>query len=139
MKAEEIGKISRRYARQELLLTVAVFLIVLSVARVCYMDNLIVPAIVSAVFSLVLSATEAWMWGRVAKRSPESLTTFYSAASGFRLLFALATMFVYYLVVGRDAMLVFFIVFMIFYVILLLHTSVFFARVSSRSREDEQM
>ena len=131
MTDKEIDKVSLRYAKQELWLTVSVFLIALVVMRVCYLDQLLVPAIVSALFSLVLSGLEAWMWGRVAKRSQEGLTTFYSAASGFRLLLALATMFVYYLIAGRDAMLVFFIVFMVFYIILLLHTSVFFARVSN--------
>ena len=49
------------------------------------------------------------------------------------MLLALAVMFVYYLVNGRDAMLVFFLVFMAFYLVSLIHHSVFFARVSNRS------
>jgi hypothetical protein len=49
------------------------------------------------------------------------------------MLLALATMFVYYLVVGRGAMLVFVLVFMAFYILSLAHHSVFFARVSNRS------
>jgi hypothetical protein len=49
------------------------------------------------------------------------------------MLMALAVMFVYYLVNGRDAMLVFFLVFMAFYLVSLIHHSVFFARVSNRS------
>ena len=133
MKIEHVDKLSRTYAKQELWLTAGIFLLVLGVMSVSNIEGLLVPAIVGAVFSLVVSTAEALIWRRVAKQSPDNLPTFYTAASGFRLLLALATMFVYYLVKGRDAMLVFFIVFMIFYLVLLAHTSVYFARLSNRS------
>ena len=113
----DIDKLSKRYARQELLLTAALFLITLLVMRVWYLDELLVPVIVSAAFTLVVSTALAVI----------------SAASAFRMLLALAVMFVYYLVNGRDAMLVFFLVFMAFYLVSLIHHSVFFARVSNRS------
>ena len=106
----DIDKISKRYARQELLLTAALFLITLLVMRVWYLDELLVPVIVSAAFTLVVSTALAVIWRM-----------------------ALAVMFVYYLVNGRDAMLVFFLVFMAFYLVSLIHHSVFFARVSNRS------
>ncbi len=128
-----IDKISKRYARQELLLTAALFLITLLVMRVWYLDELLVPVIVSAAFTLVVSTALAVIWRRVATKSPDSLPTFFTAASAFRMLLALAVMFVYYLVNGRDAMLVFFLVFMAFYIVSLIHHSVFFARVSNRS------
>ena len=131
MKIEHVDRLSRTYAKQELWLTAGIFLLVLGVMSVSNIEGLLVPAIVGAVFSLVVSTAEALIWRRVAK--PDNLPTFYTAASGFRLLLALATMFVYYLVKGRDAMLVFFIVFMIFYLVLLAHTSVYFARLSNRS------
>lgn len=133
MKIEHVDKLSRTYAKQELWLTAGIFLLVLGVMSVSNIEGLLVPAIVGAVFSLVVSTAEALIWRQVAKQSPDNLPTFYTAASGFRLLLALATMFVYYLVKGRDAMLVFFIVFMIFYLVLLAHTSVYFARLSNRS------
>lgn len=133
MKIEYVDKLSRTYAKQELWLTAGIFLLVLGVMSVSNIEGLLVPAIVGAVFSLVVSTAEALIWRQVAKQSPDNLPTFYTAASGFRLLLALATMFVYYLVKGRDAMLVFFIVFMIFYLVLLAHTSVYFARLSNRS------
>ncbi len=69
----------------------------------------------------------------MAERNPEGLTTFYTAVSGFRMLLALGVMMVCYLVVGRDAMTVFFLVFMSFYVMLLVHHAVFFGKVSNRS------
>ena len=129
----DIDKLSKRYARQELLLTAALFLITLLVMRVWYLDELLVPVIVSAAFTLVVSTALAVIWRRVATKSPDSLPTFFTAASAFRMLLALAVMFVYYLVNGRDAMLVFFLVFMAFYIVSLIHHSVFFARVSNRS------
>lgn len=129
----DIDKLSKRYARQELLLTAALFLITLLVMRVWYLDELLVPAIVSAAFTLVVSTALAVIWRKVATKSPDSLPTFFTAASAFRMLLALAVMFVYYLVNGRDAMLVFFLVFMAFYLVSLIHHSVFFARVSNRS------
>ena len=129
----DIDKLSKRYARQELLLTAALFLITLLVMRVWYLDELLVPVIVSAAFTLVVSTALAVIWRKVATKSPDSLPTFFTAASAFRMLLALAVMFVYYLVNGRDAMLVFFLVFMAFYLVSLIHHSVFFARVSNRS------
>jgi F0F1-type ATP synthase assembly protein I len=129
----DIDKLSKRYARQELLFTAALFLITLLVMRVWYLDELLVPVIVSAAFTLVVSTALAVIWRRVATKSPDSLPTFFTAASAFRMLLALAVMFVYYLVNGRDAMLVFFLVFMAFYLVSLIHHSVFFARVSNRS------
>lgn len=129
----DIDKTSHRYVKQELLITVALFLVALLVSRVWLMDELIVPAVIGAIFSLVIGLALTIIWRRVAKKSPDSLPTFYTAASGFRLLLALATMLVYYLVCGRGAMLVFFLVFMVFYFALLAHHSIFFARVSNRS------
>ena len=129
----DIDKLSKRYARQELLLTAALFLITLLVMRVWYLDELLVPVIVSAAFTLVVSTALAVIWRKVVTKSPDSLPTFFTAASAFRMLLALAVMFVYYLVNGRDAMLVFFLVFMAFYLVSLIHHSVFFARVSNRS------
>jgi F0F1-type ATP synthase assembly protein I len=129
----DIDKTSHRYVKQELLITVALFLVALLVSRVWLMDELIVPAVIGAIFSLVIGLALAIIWRRVAKSAPDSLPTFYTAASGFRLLLALATIIVYYLVCGRGAMLVFFLVFMVLYFALLAHHSIFFARVSNRS------
>ena len=121
------------YLRQELCLAVGLFIISLLVMQVWYIDGLLIPAIVSVLFTLVVSGAIGLIWRRVAKRSPESLPTFFTAVSGFRMLLALAAMFVYYLVFGRSAMLLFFVVFMVFYFVSLIHHSIFFARVSNRS------
>ena len=129
----DINKLSISYLRQELYLAIGLFLIALLVMRVWFIDGLLTPAIIAMVFTLVVSAVIGMVWRRVAKRSPESLPTFFTAVSGFRMLLALAVMFVYYLVFGRSAMLLFFVVFMVFYFVSLAHHSIFFARVSNRS------
>ena len=128
-----IDKLCMSYLRQELCLAVGLFLISLLVMQVWFIDGLLIPAIVSVLFTLVVSGAIGLIWRRVAKRSPESLPTFFTAVSGFRMLLALAAMFVYYLVFGRSAMLLFFVVFMVFYFVSLAHHSIFFARVSNRS------
>lgn len=128
-----INKMCMSYIRQELYIAVALFLICLMVMQVWFLDSILTPAIVSVIFTLVLAVAVGLVWRRVAIGSPESLPTFFTAVSGFRLLIALAVMFVYYLVAGRSAMLVFFLVFMVFYVVSLAHHTIFFARVSNRS------
>ena len=128
-----IDKLCKRYLRQELLLTVALFLIGLMIMRVWYLDEMLWPLVVSTAFCLVVSNVIGLLWRRIAKNSPDNLPTFFTATSGFRMLLALAVMFVYYLVVGRDAMLTFVLVFMAFYFASLIHHSAFFARVSNRS------
>lgn len=128
-----INQLSISYLRQQLFLSVGLFLIALLVMRVWFLDSLLTPAIVAAVFTLIVSAAIGWVWRHVAKHSPENLPTFFTAVSGFRMLLALAVMFVYYLVYGRSAMLLFFVVFMVFYFASLTHHSIFFARVSNRT------
>ena len=128
----DINQLSKRYLRQLLYLTAALFLITLLVMRVWFIDGLLSPAIVSAAFTLGLGVVIAMVWKRVAKGSPESLPTFFTAVSGFRLLLALLVMFIWYLACGRESMLLFFLVFMAFYFVSLAHHSIFFAKVSNR-------
>ena len=129
---QSVEKLSKNYMKQGLFIAVGLTLITLLVMQVWFLD-LLTPAIISAVFALVMCWTIGLIWRRVAKRSPESLPTFFTAVSGFRLLLALAVMFVYYLVDTHDSMLRFFLVFMAFYIVSLIHHTIFFARVSNRS------
>ena len=128
---KNIKRLSFNYMRYGLMVTVALALIALLVMQVWYLD-LLTPVIVSVVFSLVTCAAIALIWQRVAQSSPDSLPTFFTAVSGFRLLLALAVMFVYYLIDNQDSMLRFFLVFIAFYFAMLIHHSVFFARINNR-------
>ena len=129
---DKIRKMSINYMRQGLYISAALFLLTLLVMQVWFLD-LLTPAIVSVSFTLLVCITIGVVWNYVAKNSPDSLPTFFTAVSGFRLLLALAVMFVYYLLDSNDTMLRFFMVFMVFYVASLAHHTVFFARVSNRS------
>jgi len=127
---DKIRKMSLNYMRQGLYFSTALFLLTLLVMQVWFLD-LLTPAIDSVAFSLMVCFTIGLVWRYVAKNSPDSLPTFFTAVSGFRLLLALAVMFVYYLL-NKETMLSFFLVFMVFYVASLAHHTIFFARVSNK-------
>ena len=127
---DKIRKVSLNYMRQGLFLSTALFLLTLLVMQVWFLD-LLAPAIVSVAFTLLVCFTIGLVWRYIAKNSPDNLPTFFTAVSGFRLLLALAVMFVYYLL-NKETMLSFFLVFMVFYVTSLAHHTIFFARVSNK-------
>ena len=127
---DKIRKMSLNYIRQGLYVSAALFMLTLLVMQVWFLD-LLAPAIVSVAFTLLVCFTIGLVWRYVAKNSPDSLPTFFTAVSGFRLLLALAVMFVYYLL-NKETMLNFFLVFMVFYVASLAHHTIFFARVSNK-------
>lgn len=123
-----IDKIYWHFISQGLAFIVGLTLALLVVMYVWSLDSMLVPVIVSSVFALVVEGADAMIWRRIAKRSPDSLPTFFMAVSGVRMFLAIAVMFVYYLVVGRQSMLVFFLIFMVYYLLLLIHHSAFFAK-----------
>lgn len=128
----ETGKICRRY----LLQTVALLLIATVLVKGCEMifhwQSLERPIVVSIVFSALVELADVVLWRMAVSRSTETLTTFYSAVSGFRMLLALAVLFVCYLFVGRDAMMPYVLVFLSYYIVFLSHHAVFFSRVSDQ-------
>ena len=128
---KNIKKLSIAYMRYGVMVAVALALVGLMVMQIWFLD-LLTPIIVSVAFSLVTCVAIAQIWKRVAQNSPDSLPTFFTAVSGFRLLLALAVMFVYYLVDTQDSMLRFFMVFIVFYFGMLIHHSIFFARINNR-------
>lgn len=135
-----IGKQSTRYIWQglviSLILTAFAYTIVTSVKMPEKMLEVALQAMyISLGFFMLVNIVEALVWRRVAERSPESLPTFFTAVSGFRMLLALAVLFVYYLACGREAMLPFFVVFAVYYVAQLVHHSYFFSKVSNHLDE----
>ena len=128
----DVNKLCRQYIIQTIILFVLMNLIVSIVEKVWNL-NLVTEMIVSSSFLLVTGIAIALIWRWVVNSHKDSLPTFFTAVSGFRLLLALAVMFVYYLTDKHDSMLQFFMVFMAYYVVSLVHHSFFFARVSNRS------
>lgn len=128
-----VGNSSRRYCKNSLWLTVGLTFVALILIQVFRLDQLIVPLIVSSVFTLVVSFSYSFFWRLIATKHPDSLTAFYTASSGLRMLLALITMFAYYLIAGRSEMLSFIAVFVVFYMVMLIYHTVFFSKVVGRT------
>ena len=128
----DVNKLCRKYIVEVIIIFVQMSLAVFFVQKVWDL-NLWAEMAVSSLFMLVTGIVIALVWRWVANNHKESLPTFFTAVSGFRLLLALAVMFVWYLADKNDTMLQFFLVFMAYYVVSLVHHSFFFARVSNRS------
>ena len=128
----DFDKLSKRYARQSILLTTGLALLGLLVANVYQTSGIIIPLVVSSLFVLVTEVTSAFLWRWVAVKHSDMLPSFFTGVSGFRFLLALVVMFVWYLATNRQAIITFFVVFLIFYFVSLIHHSIFFSRVSNR-------
>ena len=128
----DINKLCKSYIIQVIFLFAVMNGLMIIVEKVFSLD-LLTEMIVSSSFLLLTGIVIALIWRWVALNHKDSLPTYFTAVSGFRLLLALAVMFVYYLTDSRDSMLQFFLVFMAYYVVSLVHHTFFFARVSNRS------
>lgn len=123
-----INDISRRYWKYSLLLTVGLTFATLILIQVCGLYGLVIPLIVSSIFTLLTALLYSILWRQIATKYPDSLTAFYTASSGMRMLLALVTMFVYYLITGRSRMLPFVIIFMAFYIVMLIYHTIFISK-----------
>jgi uncharacterized membrane protein len=128
----DINKQCKKYILQTIFIFAVMNSIVIIVQKMWGLD-LLAEMIVSSSFLLVTGVAIALTWRWVASSHKESLPTFFTAVSGFRLLLALGVMFGWYLADKNDTMLQFFMVFMAYYVVSLVHHSFFFARLSNRS------
>ena len=123
----DIDKLSWYYRKQSILLIAGLTLIAFIGMKVWFQNDSLTPLIVSIVFSLIVENIDIMIWARIAKHSPENLPTFFMGVSGFRMLLGIGVMFVYYLVADRTTMFLFFLIFAVFYLVLLVHHTTFFA------------
>ena len=126
----DINKLTWHYRKESTLLITGLMLIAFIVMNVWLLDRILTPLIVSVIFSVLVENIDILIWKRVARRSPESLPTFFMGVSGFRMLLGVIVIFIYYLVADQETMLSFFVVFVIFYVTLLIHHTLFFVRIN---------
>jgi hypothetical protein len=126
----DINKLTWHYRKESTLLITSLILIAFIVMNVWLLDRILTPLIVSVIFSVLVENIDILIWKRVARRSPESLPTFFMGVSGFRMLLGVIVIFIYYLVAEQETMLSFFLVFVIFYVTLLIHHTLFFVRIN---------
>ena len=125
-------KIARRYAGIGLMLIIVLWLMSILVATLRPEWQLMSPIWVSTGFSLIFLLGFAVLWRWVVRKHNDSVTTLYSVVSGFRMLMALFTLFIVFLVVGRAAMLPYVLVFMIFYLVMVAYHSIYFSRITNR-------
>jgi hypothetical protein len=125
-------KIARRYAGIGLMLIIVLWLMSILVATLRPEWQLMSPIWVSTGFSLFFLLGFAVLWRWVVRKHKDSVTTLYSVVSGFRMLMALFTLFIVFLVVGRAAMLPYVLVFMIFYLVMVAYHSIYFSRITNR-------
>ncbi len=90
------------------------------------------PSIVSAIFAILVVTIIGLIWRKIVVGNSDMLPTFFSSVSGFRMLLALFTMFGCFMVVGRDAMAEYIVVFMIFYLTNLAFHAIFFSRINNK-------
>ena len=131
MLKEEINGICRRYIIQSLCLVAVLTLIATLLTKLTNIDGLMTPSYVALGYAVVVECADALIWGKVKQADADALPTFYTAVSGFRMLLALATLVVCYLVVGRDAMREYCLVFVCYYMAIVAHHSIFFTRISN--------
>jgi hypothetical protein len=91
-----------------------------------------VPSHVGCLFMLVFYISDGCVWYWVASRHKDYLTSFFTGTSGLRFLLALAILGIYYMVACNAEMTTFLLVFMVYYLVALIHHSVFFSRLSKR-------
>ena len=125
-------KIARRYAGVGLMLIIVLWLMSILVATLRPEWQLMSPIWVSTGFSLIFLLGFAVLRRWVVRKHKDSVTTLYSVVSGFRMLMALFTLFIVFLVVGRAAMLPYVLVFMIFYLVMVAYHSIYFSRITNR-------
>ena len=128
-RADSIETRYWKYLRQGVSLCAALFFLLLLVAS--QYPSLVLPLAVSAAYALVVEVADAIAWRKVAAGSPDSMPTFFMAVSGLRFMVALVVMFVYFLLAGKTGkadMGTFILIFALFYVAVLLHHTLFFAR-----------
>jgi O-antigen/teichoic acid export membrane protein len=126
-----IDKASKNFMVQSILLC-CVLTICGFVAMEAWSLDLLCAIIVSACFVLVIDIASALIFRWVAAKHSDMLPTFITGVSGFRFLAALVVMAVWYVISDRDSMLQFIVVFLLYYMVSLIHHSIIFSRISKR-------
>lgn len=132
-------KILHKYLRQSILIIASLFLIaLLYVSLYGSVELMAVPLAICVVFQLVACIVYGKVWRRVASKTPGSLPMLYLAASGIRMMTALAIV-VVYLFLEKDPIAVrfFIITFLVFYLVILAYDTAFFMKVEKTTNTND--
>lgn len=131
---EDIKRTARRYMLQAVTLVLSLGFVgtLLCYALSWEMSPYGYALLVSVAFYTVVACTVGTIWKVIALKYNDMLTSFYMATSGLRMVLALFSLTAIYVVVGRQQISVYAVVFMIFYAVTIGHHSFFFARVTNK-------
>ena len=128
-----IQSASKRYIQQAVQIVFALFLLELLILQMLGAGLLLTPVLVSMCFALILELSDAFIWKRLENKTEETKATFFMSVSGFRFLLALLMLFVYYFMSDRSGMIAFILLFAPYYLAVLVHHSIFFSHLRSKS------
>lgn len=128
-----IQSASKRYIQQAVQIVFALFLLELLILQMLGAGLLLTSVLVSMCFALILELSDAFIWKRLENKTDETKATFFMAVSGFRFLLALLMLFVYYFMSDRAGMIAFILLFAPYYLAVLVHHSIFFSHLRSKS------
>lgn len=128
-----IQSASKRYIQQAVQIVFALFLLELLILQILGAGLLLTPVLVSMCFALIVELSDAFIWKRLENKTEETKATFFMSVSGFRFLLALLMLFVYYFMSDRSGMIAFILLFAPYYLAVLVHHSIFFSHLRSKS------
>ena len=128
-----IQSASKRYIQQAVQIVFALFLLELLILQMLGAGLLLTPVLVSMCFALIVELSDAFIWKRLENKTEETKATFFMAVSGFRFLLALLMLFVYYFMSDHSGMIAFILLFAPYYLAVLVHHSIFFSHLRSKS------
>lgn len=134
----DIEHIGHKYYQWSLSIIMGMSLLTILIAQMLEFYVVVVPVVVSAVFSIVttIAYLEAW---KAAARHGAVLAKFYLAASALRMIAALMVVIVGAFIYKGDSLRVmtFALTFLAFYFLMLVFDSLYFARVEKHNKTDK--
>lgn len=132
---DDTRTIAKKYYQRGLWVTFGLTLIMLIAAQVGRHTEWVSAIVAAALFSLLTTIAYALSWRQVASKSQGSLGKFYIAASAIRMMTAFIVVLIFVLTAGsKSAAMVFAVVFVIFYIVMLVFDTVYFAKVEKRNK-----
>ena len=127
----DIQKTCKNYMQRSVVLVVGLCAMSVGVMLTSSLP-LMWATVVSALFVLTVDVAAALLFRWVAVKHADMLPSFFTGVSGFRFLLALMVLAVWFIVSDSKSMKIFFVVFLVFYMVTLVHQTIFFSRVSNR-------
>ncbi len=137
-----IDDYAKMYKKMSLWIIAGLSLILLVLTHLIHLaypllDIVLVPLIISAVFTYIIDIAYDASWRSIAKAAPENLNKFYLAASVLHMMAALMVIIVGIFILrnNKAAVLAFVAVFSLYYVVQLVFNCIFFARIAKKHRD----